>query len=272
MFVSNQEVNKIYEIKLYPMRLISIFCLSFFLISQLFFIGASAQLNSQPNTIIKITFLHTINNQPLVLDSTAYTNCWNETFTLSRLSYYVSNICLQTTDKKVIKEKNSYHLINDEDSASRSFSFNIPPSQYNSLSFLIGVDSLKNVSGAQTGALDPLNGMFWTWNSGYIMFKMEGNSPQSSIVNNKIEYHIGGFSGVNNSLRNIQLNLGDNGVSLIKGSITEIIIRADLDKIWNAQHDLKITTTAVCTTMGALAAGIADNYSKAFEIIKIIQE
>ena len=55
-----------------------------------------------------------------------------------------------------------------------------------------------------------------------------------------------------------------------KEKITEIVIKADLDKIWNAQHDLKIINTPVCTTPGVLAAGIADNYSKAFEIIKII--
>jgi len=35
--------------------------------------------------------------------------------------------------------------------------------------------------------------MFWTWNSGYIMAKLEGTSPVSSQPNNKFEYHIGGF-------------------------------------------------------------------------------
>jgi hypothetical protein len=34
------------------------------------------------------------------------------------------------------------------------------------IKFLLGVDSLKNVSGIQTGALDPAKGMFWTWNTG----------------------------------------------------------------------------------------------------------
>lgn len=114
--------------------------------------------------------------------------------------------------------------------------------------------------------------MFWTWNTGYIMFKMEGNSPQSASVNNKNEYHIGGFSGANNVLRKVELNFTGNTVSLKKERITEIIIRTDLGKIWNAGHDLKITHTPVCTSPGALASGIADNYSKAFEVIKIIHE
>ena len=248
------------------MKIPSVFWCLFFLISC---DTAGAQVNKQPQPDIKITFINAINKLPLVLDFAKYTNCFNEIFTISKLSYYISNISLQTTDKKTIPELNSYHLINEEDTASRSFSFFVLPNQYSSLSFLIGVDSLKNVSGAQTGALDPLNGMFWTWNTGYIMFKMEGNSPSSSVVNNKIEYHIGGFSGANNVLRKIHLNLGDM-FFIHKEKITEIVIKADLDKIWNAQHDLKIINTPVCTTPGVLAAGIADNYSKAFEIIKII--
>jgi len=232
--------------------------------------GANAQLNNQTNSTIKISFIHAINNEPLVLDSTKYANYWNETFTVSRLSYYISNVSLQAMDKKIIKEKNSYHLINEEEDDSKYFSFSLPPDQYTSLSFLIGVDSLKNVSGAQTGALDPLNGMFWTWNTGYIMFKMEGHSAESSLANHKIEYHIGGFSGINNTLRYVRLNFSNGPISINKEKITEIIIRTDLDKIWRGAHDLKIAKTPVCTSPGALASGIADNYSKAFEVIKII--
>jgi hypothetical protein len=254
------------------MRMISIFCMPFFLISHFFSLSTTAQHKGQSTATIKITFVHTINNQPMVLDSAKYTNCWNETFTLSKLAYYVSNISLQTPGKKIIKEKNSYHLINEEDSFSRSFSVNVPSNQYSSLSFLIGVDSLKNVSGAQTGALDPLNGMFWTWNTGYIMFKMEGNSPQSAIASHKIEYHIGGFSGVNNVLKKIQLNFSNGPVLIDEEKVIEIIIQTDLDKIWNAQQDLKIADTPVCTSPGVLAKKVADNYSKAFEIVKIINK
>jgi hypothetical protein len=101
---------------------------------------------------------------------------------------------------------------------------------------------------------------------------MEGYSPQSVAVNNKIEYHIGGFSGANTALRKIELNFGSNEVLSKTQQPTEIIIQTDIGKIWNATHDLKITQTPVCTTPGALAAGIADNYSKAFEIIKIISQ
>ena len=211
-----------------------------------------------------------VNNQPVVLESTPYTNCWKENFTVNKLKYYISNISLQTTDKKINTEQNSYHLINEEDTGSKSFELFMAPDKYETISFLIGVDSLKNVSGAQTDALDPLHGMFWTWNSGYIMFKMEGTSPQSTIINNKIEYHIGGFSGANNTLRTINLNFKESPIILTKQTITEIIIQVDIDKIWNATHKLTIAQTPVCTIPGALAASIADNYATAFKISNVI--
>jgi len=43
--------------------------------------------------------------------------------------------------------------------------------------------------------------MFWTWNSGYIFFKLEGNSPVSTQPNGKIEYHIGGFQSPTSAIR-----------------------------------------------------------------------
>ena len=227
--------------------------------------------NKQQKANVRITFINSINQQPLVLDAGNYTNCWNEKFTISALKYYVSNISLQTTDKKMIREENSYHLINEEDTTSKTFLFFMPPNEYSALSFLIGVDSLKNVSGAQTDALDPLNSMFWTWHTGYIMFKLEGNSPQSASINNKIEYHIGGFSGDYSVLKNEVLNFPGTPFSINNNSITDIIINTNIDKLWNAANDLKITETPVCTTPGQLAAGIAANYARAFEIIRIVQ-
>lgn len=228
----------------------------------------SATAQQRPN--LSIRFVNYVNGQPLVTDS-GYTNVHHENFTIHLLKYYISNITLHTTSHTIYQEKNSYHLTDDADSSSKKILLNLPPGSYDTISFLIGVDSLKNVSGAQTGALDPLNSMFWTWNSGYIMLKMEGVSPQSSALNNKIEYHIGGFSGAFNSLKKITFVLPDGGVVLNDKGITEIIVRFNVDKIWKDNIDLKIAETPVCTTPGKLASSIAGNYSNAFEIIKISQ-
>jgi hypothetical protein len=61
-------------------------------------------------------------------------------------------------------------------------------------------------------------------------------------------------------------------VSLNKNKTIEIVIRTNLNKLWNAINKLKITQTPVCTTPGVLAAQIASNYAQVFEIVKIVQQ
>ena len=135
----------------------------------------------------------------------------------------------------------------------------------------MGVDSTRNVSGAQTGALDPLNDMFWTWNSGYIMAKMEGTSPQSNQAGKRIEYHIGGFSGVNNTLKTINLAFPSGKTLIInEGKTSDILVEADFNKWWQTPNDIKITNLPVCTTPGILAKQVADNYSKMFTITDVV--
>ena len=71
------------------------------------------------------------------------------------------------------------------------------------LSFNLGVSSNMNRTGAHSGALDPSNGMFWSWQSGYINFKIEGISPSCLTRKNKFQFHIGGYQAPHNTLRRI---------------------------------------------------------------------
>lgn len=219
---------------------------------------------------VKITFVNTVRGVPIKLHDTMYTNPFAEQYSITRFKYYISHIALAFPNG-IFKETDSYHLVDESKPASLSFSFLTNVNTYQSVLFMLGVDSLKNVSGAQTGALDPLNDMFWTWNTGYVMAKMEGNSPQSKVVNNKVEFHIGGFSGVHNVLKKIKLNFPAGLMLDVKeGRTSEIIIEADLDTWWQGPNDLKISDNPVCTTPGELAKKFADNYSKMFTIKNII--
>ncbi len=244
-----------------------------------FFIGATAfhlyscqkdVTNEEKTGTVKITIKNTVKGTPMALNTGNYTNPFGEQYSISKFKYYLSNVSV--TGNNINPVNGRYFLIDESTPASLSFSFPAPVKTYATISFLIGVDSARNVSGAQTGALDPLNDMFWTWNSGYIMAKMEGNSPQSTVVNNKVEYHIGGFSGVNNVLLNTGITIPIPPLILIdvrEGRTSEIFIEADFDKWWQNPFELKIANNPVCTTPGALAKTIADNYKKMFIITEI---
>jgi hypothetical protein len=226
--------------------------------------------NTKAGTV-KITFINTVKVTPIVLDSVEYLNPFGEPYRVSKLKYYVSHVRVSNEQHSFV-EPNSYHLIDETNPASLSFSFAAPVNTYHSISFIIGVDSIKNVSGAQTDALDPASGMFWTWNSGYIFLKLEGSSTVSAIVNNKIQYHIGGYTAANNALKPVTLQLPeDKFLHIEQGKSSEIIITADIDKLWHSTNDIKIANTPATMTPGPLAIKIADNYSKMFTLKNVLK-
>lgn len=112
---------------------------------------------------------------------------------ISLLKCYLGNFAFWKNGKIVFSEK-SYHLIDLEDEHSLQLSFNFSgKTAFDSLRFDLGVDSLTTMAGAMGGDLDPTKGMFWTWQSGYVNFKTEGVSSQSSARNGGFEFHLGGF-------------------------------------------------------------------------------
>ena len=217
-----------------------------------------------------IIFNNTVNKLPLVLDDSTYTNPFGEQYSLSKFKYYISGIRLFNSQKKWVV-KPGYYLINQKIDSSLQINIALQENIYDSISFLLGVDSTRNTSGAQKGALDPLNDMFWTWQSGYIMQKLEGTSPQSSIVNNKIEYHIGGYMGTNSVLQKVVLSFPlYSPVVITRGSNSTININADVNRFWSGVVDIKIREYPACSSPGKLAKQMAANFSNLFSVTSVI--
>jgi hypothetical protein len=196
-----------------------------------------------------------------------YTNGNGDAFRVTMYKYYVSNIRLVKSDGSEYAEPNSYHLVDAVDNASLSFSMsNVPAGTYTSVKVLLGVDSLHNVSGAQEGALDPIYGMFWTWTSGYIMAKIEGNSPQSP--DGKLSYHLGGFQGQYSVLNEVTIPLPQ---SLVVGDKTtsSMTFRSDVLKWFEAPNMIKFSEKNVVATGGLDAYNLAKNYSRSLSVSKV---
>lgn len=216
---------------------------------------------------LKIVFINTANGHPITLRDSVYSNYFGEQYRIHKLKYYVSNIIL--SGKQIVKTPDNYYLVNaaaDEN----SFELSIPAGNYNNLEFLLGVDSSRNCSGAQTGALDPMNDMFWTWNSGYVMFKLEGNSTASAADLQRIEHHIGGYKGANNVTTKISFSFSnDKSFEIKSNNTTEILIETNMDNYWHGKADIKISELPLCTITGEPAKKIASNFQNLFSIKSI---
>lgn len=241
----------------------------------LFFTGCQPEIEGDIRTPqsypLKLTFENYAGSLPLELRTQSYTNPFGEDITFTIYKYYVSNISLVNAAGKETKLPDTYFLVDADAPSSASFTVNAPDTAYKTIRFLLGVDSTRNVSGVQTGALDPANGMFWTWNTGYIMAKMEGTSAVSTAPLSAVTYHIGGFKTGESALRTISLNLPEN-VILTSTATSEVVIGADAMKWFNGVHDIKIATDPYTMNPGDLAMKIADNYAKMFYVETVINK
>src|SRR5688572_888967 len=95
---------------------------------------------------IKITFVNKVKGNPLVLTTQTYTNSFNESYTVSKLKYYVSNVALNGLGLSAMEDE-SYHLIDEARPESKSFNFESGINTFSNIEFLLGVDSIRNVSG-----------------------------------------------------------------------------------------------------------------------------
>ncbi len=139
----------------------------------------------------------------------------------------------------------------------------MPSGEYTGLTFTVGVDSTRNVSGAQTGALDPTQGMFWSWNTGYIFMKLEGYSPQSE--KGGLTFHIGGFKAPNNTIRTISPSLNNSKVLVAAGKAPQVHLKVDVLEMFQTPQVVKFADLS--TTMGGPASvTIADNYRDMFRV------
>ena len=118
----------------------------------------------------------------------------------------------------------------------------------------LGVDKKHNTSGANSGDLDPVNGMFWSWQSGYINFKIEGVSPSCDTRKNKFQFHIGGYQTPHQTKRQLSFKLEN-------WEIGNLVISIELSEFFD---DLELGTENQLTTVGARASQMANQFQKIF--------
>jgi hypothetical protein len=219
---------------------------------------------------VTLKFENYVGSQPLVLATAdyPYSNANGDVFKVSLYKYYVTNIRWVNANGTEYAEPESYHLINASNSASLTFNTeNVPAGTYTAVKVLLGVDSTRNVSGAQTGALDPMYGMFWAWSSGYIMAKVEGNSPQS-LSAGKISFHLGGFSGQYSVLNDVTLPLPQNMVLTDKSSST-VTFKSDVLKWFASPNLVKFGELDQVNGAGEEAYKVSRNYGSSLSVTQV---
>ena len=170
-----------------------------------------------------------------------------DTIQITAFRFYTGNF-LFYHDNLLIQADSNYHLIDMTGKTSQSLNFpEINNSEINSVSFTLGVDSATQMKGALNGDLDPVKGMYWTWQSGYIDFKIEGTDSNGK---QNIELHIGGYTAPNATQRTVVLKSASANITC------NIMLKEMLNKLNNQ--------TEKVMSPGVKASRIADLFSAVF--------
>lgn len=170
--------------------------------------------------------------------------------TFSKLKFFAGNPTCFENGKVISDFRNQYYLVDFADSAGLEVGLDLPSST-DSLCISIGTDSITNVSGIYEGALDPLNGMYWAWNSGYINYKIEGSSSYVLNEDRKFEFHVGGYISPNATVRQICITLYSE----------DIILNIDLSKVMEPNL---LNDTPSITIPGKNANAFANGFKESF--------
>lgn len=237
-----------------------------FLVITMLFAGEPA--DSGRVSSLQLSFTHLMGQQPLVRNQATYTNAAGETFTISRFRYFLSNFSLETTNGSIVTLPPAYFLVDDAIDSSKNIRLeSIPAGKYKSIRFLIGVDSIRNVSGVQSGALAVETGMFWTWNSGYIMAQIEGHSPAVNTPMQEFLFHCGGYKSKDGVLKYVTLPFPE-PLTLPAADQPRINLTADVEK-WFLPDTVSFKKITVIMAPGVKARQVAGNYQHMFNITGI---
>jgi hypothetical protein len=211
----------------------------------------------------KLEFDHDFNNVLFALN-TPYVTRDNDSVTISMLRYYVTNIQLQKADGTWWSENESYYIVDASQAASLIIEVDsVPLADYKAVRYMIGVDSVRNFSGVQSGALAPSNSMFWSWNSGYIFLKLEGTTNASA--NGNLKFHVGGFTGANAAQAKIEHSFGTNTLRVVANSSPQVHLMVHVDKIFDGSTNIDLATINDVHMPGAAAKSVSLNIATMFE-------
>lgn len=252
--------------------------ISIYLFSLIAFMACSKEDEGPQFGKLEIKFDNVVGTTSVELntENEPYTNSAGETYNISTLRYYISNVRLQRADGSYYEDRMSpdgskgYYLIDESEASSKRITLDsVPAGNYTHLIFTIGVDANQVEEGAQTGVLDPVKGMFWSWNSGYIFVMLEGTSSFSSDSANYIVYHVGGYKSdpaIPSLADNIRVKtmpiIGDAAsVSATRTPSLHIIV--DVNKFFEAPNQIKFSETPVQHSPAANVK-VSENYLNTF--------
>jgi MbnP len=169
-----------------------------------------------PNAVdVKITFMHLVDGEQLVLDQLVYSNALGQAFSIKTLKYFISEIKFYKEDNTIIELPDIHYVdIRSTESLSYLLIEKVPAGDYTGISFVYGLSPEENITGRFRSP--PKSLMEWPvlLGGGYHYAKIEG---QYIAADNFFNLHTGMLDGTDYSIPidlNTPFTISVNGANL----------------------------------------------------------
>ena len=187
---------------------------------------------------LSLNFTHTVDGDALEIDQMIYSNTAGQNYSVQTLRYLISDITLHTANGTSIL-LDEVHFITISDTSTFNLDIqNLNNSNYTSISFTMGLDSLKNITDLY------LNESFFpsfAWpdfmGGGYHYMQLEGD-----YTTNLQGYatHTGGTDGLDFSFtKNFPITLN------IENDNTDVIINMEINNWYSNPNMITLTTDGI---------------------------
>jgi cytochrome c peroxidase len=135
---------------------------------------------------VELVMNHVIAGERLQLGALRYATSANESFSITRLSYLLSEFAFQREDGSWLQLTNSVVWFDAEKERALT-QLTTPSGSYRAVSFVVGLEThLNHADPAKFRADHPLNpnlnGLHWSWQGGYVFVALEGRWQNATTV------------------------------------------------------------------------------------------
>ena len=220
--------------------------------------GASLQIEITPK----------VSGENLQPASFRYQTSAGETFSITRVSYLVSDFALQRNDGSWLEISNSVAWLDFDANRNSIWLTEIPAGEFCSVRFSVGLNTNLNHADIATfpagHPLNPnLNGLRWSWQGGFIFLALEGLWRNSSGQLDGWAYHLA---------RDTNATRITLAVPLIITNETKVELDLDIATLLNAPRPLsfgKIGSSTHSRDGDPVSAALVANLAGAFRVHKI---
>ena len=218
---------------------------------------------------LEFSFGHSMNGQPLLLDSLRYANAAKESHSFTRVSYLLSDFALQREDGTWVGIPDQYAWIDVASHRKSARVDDFPQGTYKALRFFIGPDAKANAADVSTYPADHplnpnLNSLHWSWQGGYIFLALEGLFRAENERPSGFSYHLARDPNRVEVTLQAPIDLASDAV---------VFLDFDLGKLINQPHPLSFKKDGVSTHSrdgDAVSQSLVRNLPQAFQITRMV--